>query len=216
MKAEALDLREFRAEDAGGKMRFTVSFGGVSNPWQLRSGYSDGVTDIFVKSGLGGSNDLTGLGLRAAGPGGWTYHLRVSGAGARLERFVEGGGAPVTLPPPRVRLAGTSLIIESGLPAGQYGYWVTSSAYTPLSPDGLLRPTTQPGAGNLQAPQAGAPVPLDVLAAPSDHAAYQTRELAAVGQTRDLRPWYLTGLGGAGLLLTLLAGWQLRRSGPRR
>ncbi len=213
VNADALDLREFGAQDAGDKMRFTVGFGAVSNPWHLSSGYSDGVTDIFVKTGLGGSYDLTGLNLRTAGAGGWEYHLRVSGAGAQLEQFVENGTAPAALPTPQVTRQGTTLVIDSAIPAGQYGYWVTSSVYTPLSADGLLQPTTQAGPGNLQAARAGAPVPVDVLAPASDYSAYQTHELAPAGQSRDLRVWSLGALGGAGLLLTLLATWQLRRTG---
>ncbi len=208
LSADALDLRQFSAEPSGKTMRFRVGFGGTGNPWHLSSGFSSGVTDIFVRGSLGGDPKLGSLGLRASS-GGWQYHLRISGAGSTLERFTEGGDVPTPLAAPRVTAQGADLLIESDVPAGTYGYWVTSSVYSPLSPDGLLRPTRQPGASALQAEVPNAPVPVDVLAAPTDRSAYLTGQLAAVGQERDSRPLWLLGLGLVGVLLTLLTTVRL-------
>ena len=208
--AEALDLRSFGARPSGSGTRFTVGFGGQQNPWDIASGFSAGVTDIFVKTDAGGRRDLPGLNLRTAG-GGWQYHLQVSGAGARLERL--SGDELTRLPDPRVRMDGTELVIEApGLPFGRHAYWVTSSVYTPLSPDGRLVPTATANPSGLQASAARAPVPVDVLAGPGDRRAYTAGVLAAVGQTRDWRLLTLAGLGALGLVLTGLSVWRSWRA----
>lgn len=212
ISADALDLREFKAETNGKTMQFTVGFGSTGNAWNLRSGFSDGVTDIFVRGGLGGESKLDSLNLAAAN-GGWQYHLRITGAGSRLERFAEGGAAPSVLEAPKVTLQGTNLLIDTQIPAGDYGYWVTSSVYSPLTPDGLLRPIIQASPTALQVGRANAPVPVDVLAAAGDGSAYTTGQLASVGQTHDSRPWWLLGLGAVGLILTVLTTLRLWRQG---
>lgn len=209
--ADTLDLREFKAEEIDHKLRFTVGFGAVGNPWHLPSGFSAGVTDIFVKASLGGVDKLDDLNLTAAGAGGWQYHLRISGGASSLERFTEGSNLLTPMTAPVVRMEGTNLVVDTVIPAGQYGYWVTSSVYTPLSTSGLLRPSTQPSSVGLQAPRANSPVPVDVLAAATDRSAYTSGTLAAIGQTKDWRPWWLTLLGGAGLLITLLATFRIWR-----
>ncbi|WP_043802100.1 glucodextranase DOMON-like domain-containing protein [Deinococcus gobiensis] len=213
VSAEAVDLRRFQAAEQGRGMRFTVDYGAAQNPWNLPSGFSAGVTDIFVKTGRGGLEPLSDLNLRAAG-GQWQYHLRVSGAGATLEEVPEGAATPTRLADPAVRLSGTSLIIDAAVPPGRYAYWVTSSVFSPLTPDGLLRPGTDAGPGQLQATRTGAPVPVDVLAPAGDLQAYEKGTLAAQGEVRDPRPLLLTGLGALGLLLTAAATlWLWRRGG---
>lgn len=211
ISADALDLREFRADAVNNKMRFTVGFGAVSNPWGLPSGFSDGVTDIFVKSSLGGIDTLSGLNLKTAGAGGWQYHVRVSGGGATLERFTEGSSAPTPMTAPAAHMTGTNLEINTDIPAGQYGYWVTSSVYSPLSADGLWQPSKQASETSFFTGRSDAPLPIDVLASPTDRSAYTSGSLAAVGQTKDWRPWWLTLLGGLGLLTTGLATWRIWR-----
>lgn len=213
VSADALDLRRFEARADGDGMQFTVDYGAVQNPWALPSGFSAGVTDIFIKTGRGGLGTLDSLNLRAA-DGQWHYHLRVSGTGATLEEVPEGRATPLRRADPSVRLSGTRLIVGAAVPPGQYAYWVTSSVYSPLSPDGLLRPVTEAGAQSLQAPQPGAPVPVDLLAPAGDVQAYATGSLAAQGEVRDRRPLLLSGLGLLGLGLTALATlWLWRRGG---
>lgn len=104
-----------------------------------------------------------------------------------------------------MQVSGTSLTVQTALPDGRYGYWVTNSVYSPLTPDGLLRPTTTPNPTALQAGRADAPVPVDVLAAPGDTQAFTRGTLAPVGETRDLVGIGLLTLGGAGLLVTVIA-----------
>ena len=204
---EALDLRSFEVEVEGHTTRMTVDFGAHQNPWKLPSGFSAGVTDIFIKTDAGGERDLKGLGLRPAGNDGWQYHLQIDGARQVLEQ-VQGGQRRV-LTPPRVSMNGTRLVIETDrLPTGRHAYWVTSSVYTPLSPDGRMRPDPAPNASGLQAAGEERPVPVDVLAAPGDRRAYETGTLAAVGQTRDWRLATLAALGVFGLGLTGLSVWR--------
>ncbi|MDB5045115.1 MAG: regulator [Deinococcus sp.] len=225
ISADAVDLREFRAESLGkaaqarllqgtgktsGGMRFSVGLGRIENPWGLPSGFSAGVTDIFVKSPLGTIRTLGNLGLNVRGAGGWQYHVRVTGAGATLEglpveQTTGQNQKPVPMAAPSVQIEGTTLVIDTVIPAGQYAYWVTSSVYSPLSADGILRPSTGTDTSALQVGRAGAPAPVDVLAAPDDMAAYTLATLAPVGETRDSRTLLLTGVGGVGLLLTIVA-----------
>ncbi|WP_245872832.1 glucodextranase DOMON-like domain-containing protein [Deinococcus planocerae] len=208
---DALDLRGFRAEPQGQEMRFTVELGRIENPWGAPSGFSAGVTDIFVKTGVGGVRTLDHLRLNVTGTGGWTYHVRVTGFGASLRRAPEDGGPPTTLTAPTVRVEGTGLVIDAAVPPGDYGYWVTSSVYSPLTPDGVLRPVTTPGPTALQAGRADAPVPVDVLLPSGDPAPFTQGTLAPVGTTRDPRTLLLLGLGGLGLLtvgIATVAVWR--------
>ncbi|GAA5532805.1 hypothetical protein Dalu01_01195 [Deinococcus aluminii] len=212
VSADALDLRSFQATPQAAGMRFTVGLGRIENPWGAPSGFSAGVTDIFVGRGLGGERTLDDLRLRTTG-GGWTYHLRVTGFGSTLTQVPEGGGTPVPLPAPTVRLEGTRLVIDAAIPPGEYAYWVTSSVYSPLSPDGLLRPVTTPGPTHLQAGRADAPVPVDVLLPSGETTPFTQGTLAPVGQTRDTRVLILAALGGLGLLLVVGATVTLWRRG---
>ncbi|WP_229844241.1 glucodextranase DOMON-like domain-containing protein [Deinococcus indicus] len=202
--AEMLDLRAFTADSTGQTMRFTVSFGQMGNPWNAPGGFSAGVTDIFVKGALGGQQVLADTGLRVRGQGGWQYHLRVTGVGATLTEANTLGRLTVRAAP-TVRVDGTSLVIDTDLPAGKYGYWVTSSVYTPLSASGLLRPSQDVRPDALQAGRADAPTPVDVLAPAGDTQAFTNDTLAAVGETRDWVSIALIALGGAGLLVTVIA-----------
>lgn len=206
VSAEALDLRSFSVEREGQTTRLTVGYGGQQNPWDLPSGFSAGVTDVYVRTDAGGRRTLPGLRLEALG-GGWQYHLQVSGADALLERYT--GEKREVLPRPKVRMDGPNLIIETpSLPEGEHAYWVTSSVYTPLSAEGRLAPSNSASASGLQSGSENAPVPVDVLATPGDRRAYTEGRLAAVGQTRDWRLLTLMGLGALGLILTGLATWR--------
>lgn len=213
LSADALDLRSFEAAPQGAGMRFTVGLGRIENPWGAPLGFSAGVTDIFVGSGLSGERTLDDLRLTAA-RGGWQYHLRVTGFGSTLRQASPGEAGAIPLAAPTVRVEGTRLVIDAAIPPGQYAYWVTSSVYSPLTPDGVLRPVTTPGLTVLQAGRAGAPVPVDVLLPSGDGAPFTQGTLAPVGQTRDTRTLVLAGLGGLGVLLAVLATLAQRRRGP--
>ncbi|ALW90392.1 regulator [Deinococcus actinosclerus] len=201
--AEMLDLRALSTKGTPQGMQFTVTYGQLGNPWNAPGGFSAGVTDIFVKGALGGQATLGDLGLRTSG-GGWQYHLRVSPGGSTLTE-VDAQGRERPLATPTVQVSGTNLIVQTAVPEGRYGYWVTNSVYSPLTRDGVLRPTTTPGSTALQAGRADAPVPVDVMAAPGDTQAYTRGTLAPVGETRDLVGIGLLALGGVGLLITVIA-----------
>lgn len=207
----ALDLRLFRAENVGGTLRLSVSFGAIGNPWNAPAGYSGAVLDIFVKTAPGGISDLTGLGLRAAGSSGWQEHYRLDGFQVQHFSAPQPQGnqtqtasrslRPVLAPDaPRVTLQGTELIVDTNLKAGEYSYWVTSSLYTPFSPDGTLRPGGDTSASGLRSAREGTPAPLDVLLSGDQKQVYATGILPAVGQIRDTRALTLLGLAVAGLV----------------
>lgn len=212
ISADALDLRSFQAEPRGTGMRFVVGLGRIENPWNAPSGFSAGVTDIFVGSSLGRQRTLDDLRLQTVG-GGWDYHLRVTGFGSTLERAPDGGGAALPLPAPEVHVEGSDLVIDAAVPPGRYAYWVTSSVYSPLTRDGVLRPVTTPGPTSLEAGRADAPVPVDVLLPSGDPTPYTQGTLPPVGQTRDTRILVLVALGGLGLLLVVTATVTLWRWG---
>ncbi|WP_225429902.1 glucodextranase DOMON-like domain-containing protein [Deinococcus detaillensis] len=208
ISASALDLRLFKAENVSGKLRLSVSFGAIGNPWNAPAGYSGAVLDIFVKTAPGGISDLTGLGLRVAGSSGWQEHYRLDGfqvqhfsAPPQADQAAGQPLRPVLAPDaPRVTLQGTELILDTDLNAGEYSYWVTSSVYSPFSPDGLLRPGGDTSASGLRSAREGTPVPVDVLLSGDQKQVYATGVLPAVGQIRDTRSVILLGLAIAGLL----------------
>ncbi|MFC4637042.1 glucodextranase DOMON-like domain-containing protein [Deinococcus hohokamensis] len=213
-----LDLRTVSAQAVSGPggrtLRFGVGLGQIGNPWQAPSGFSAAVIDIFVRTSVGGSRTLADTGLQVRGPGGWQYHLRLTGFGSSLEAApTEPGGSPTPLAAPAVRVEGTRLVADTAIPAGNYAYWVTSSVYSPLTPAGLLKPSASRSPLALQAAREDAPTPVDVLAAPDDRLAFTAGTLAPVGQTRDRQTLTLAGLGLAGLLLTLWATVRVWRRG---
>lgn len=211
---DMLDLRALDTRGTPQGMQFTVTYGQMGNPWNSPAGFSAGVTDIFVKGALGGQATLGDSGLRTSG-GGWQYHLRVSPGGSTLTE-VDAQGNERPLAAPTVQVSGSSLIVQTALPEGRYGYWVTNSVYSPLTRDGVLRPTTAQNPAALQAGRADAPVPVDVMAAPGDTQAYTRATLAPVGETRDLVGIGLLALGGVGLLITVIATvFVWRRLNPR-
>ncbi|MFC3832275.1 MULTISPECIES: glucodextranase DOMON-like domain-containing protein [Deinococcus] len=211
---DTLDLRSFSAQPQGQGMRLTVAFGQLGNPWNAPGGYSAGVTDIFVRTGFGGQSVLGDTGLRVRGASGWQYHVRVTGFGTTLKTVTEDGRDVRALPAPTMRVSGASLVIDAAIPPGTYAYWVTNSVYSPLSADGVLRPTTGGGASALQAGRADAPVPVDVLAPAGDLGAYTDFTVAPQGETRNTATLILAGLGLLGLLITLgatIAVWRRGR-----
>ncbi|ACO46269.1 glucodextranase DOMON-like domain-containing protein [Deinococcus deserti] len=211
-----LDLRSFSVQtvtQSGPRtMRLIVGLGEIGNPWQAPSGFSANVSDIFVRTSVGGIRTLGDTGLQVRGSGGWHYHVRVTGFGSTLHAApTEPGGAATLLEAPSVRVEGTNLVIDTAIPAGRYAYWVTSSVFSPLSPGGVMRPSESTSPLALQAARASGPTPVDVLASADDAQAFTTGTLAPVGETRDRQTLTLVGLGLAGLLLTIWATVQVWR-----
>lgn len=219
----ALDLREFEVSSHSGKLRFKVSLGSLQNPWNLPSGYSAGVIDIFVKTPRGGGRTLSDLQTKVAGSGGWEYHLRASGAGANLWQSGTSRSSSsstsdninrnqqIDLEAPSVSIRGSSLVIDSAIPAGKYAYWVTSSLYSPLSKTGILPQSTQPSVSAVQVSRPNMPIPVDVLAEAKDLSVYRTGLLSPVGASNDLRVWTLLLCAVASLLVAILASIKIRR-----
>lgn len=214
--ANALDLRSVSVQKTVRGTLFTISLSALQNPWELSSGYSAGVTDIFVKTGLGGIRDLADLGLRTSGAGGWQYHVRVTGARATLKRAMmgslseESNEVPLEeLSEPFMTIKGTNLIIDTAIPYGKHAYWVTQSVYSPLSKDGVVHPSTSKSPTALRVTRTQAPTPVDILAPVNDYTAFKNGEVAPMGQTVDNRPLFLVGLGALGILLMFVATWRV-------
>ena len=113
-----------------------------------------------------------------------------------------------------VRLSGSAVVFDTPIPAGQYSYWVTSSVYSPFTPDGYLRPGSGGGSASLISPRNNGPVPVDVISGGDQGRAYAQGVLQPVGRTRDRRALLLLGLAAAGLLLGIVASvraWRKTR-----
>ena len=204
LSASTLDLRLLRAEDLGGKLGLSISLGAVGNPWNSPAGFSGVVLDVFVKTQVGGVRELSGLGLRTPSNDGWQEHYRIDGFS--VQHFSVGGDGKVSrAAAPTVRLEGTDVVIGTNLRAGQYSYWVTASAYTPLSPDGYLRPSGDTTVG-LRSAREGTPVPLDVLLSGDQKGVYASAELPSVGVVRDERALHLLWAALGALVVAGIAG----------
>lgn len=218
---EALDLRRFEVWPRGDHLTFRTEFGALQNPWNAPGGFSAQTLDIFIGTRRGGETALADLNMHTEG-GGWQYHLRVTGFGARWTHASEvadaaspvpSGDRPPTPPAPQVRTEGSALVIETELPRGQYVYWVTSSVYSPMSAGGVLTPGGS-GPFSVGVPAGSAPVPLDVLMEEASPQPFNLGRLAPVGQLSDFRPWLLWGLGLLALGLAAAASVGLWRT-PR-
>ena len=212
--SDQLDLRLFTASAVNGKLRLSVSFGSIGNPWNAPSGFSGAVLDIFIKTGPGGQRSLTNLGLSVPGASGWQQHYRVTGFGVQQFSADQAGNITPSAAKPRVHLEGTSLVLDTDMRAGEYSYWVTSSAYTPLSQSGLLKPGGDTGSLGLRSASAASPTPLDVLLSGDQKAVYATRILPPVGRVQDTRALVLLGTAFFGLLVAVIAGIAVWRRGP--
>ncbi len=204
LTSDAFDIRSFSAQKNDIHMRFIISFGQMINPWKSPAGFSAGVTDIFIKSGFLGIQNLADIGLSAKNSSGWNYHLRISGYGSTLDT-AQTDNSLKRLSAPVVTIEGTSLVIDTEIPVGKYGYWVTNSVYSPFTSNGLMTPKVSNDPNDLQASQDGLPLPIDILSSTDDRSAYTTIKLAPLGETRDWTTLILAGLGGFGLLITILA-----------
>ncbi len=213
LTAAALDLRSFKAENVGGKLRLSTSLGAVSNPWNAPAGFSGFTLDIFVKTAPGGVHELTGLGLQVPGSSGWQEHYRLNGFSVQHFSADASGQPALQGAAPQLHLQGTELSIDTDLKAGAYSYWVASSLYTPFSSDGILHPGGDTSSTSLRSAGAGSPAPLDVLQPGDQKAAYATGVLRPVGQTRDVRALTLLGLTVAGLVAAAVLGVLAWRRG---
>lgn len=198
-----VDLRELRAENVGGKLRLVIGMGGADNPWQAPRGFSAVMLDVFVKSGLGGARELGDTGFSTAPGSGWQHHYQVTGFSTRAWTASGEGEVRKADEVPKVRLEGSSIVLDTNLAAGRYSYWVTSRVYSPLSQQGFLSPRVSADETNLGAVRAGMPSAVDVLLAQDQTRAYAERVLPASGELHDRRPLTLLALAGAGLLVAL-------------
>ncbi|WP_181392022.1 glucodextranase DOMON-like domain-containing protein [Deinococcus irradiatisoli] len=213
LSAAALDLRSFKAENVAGKLRLSTALGAVSNPWNAPTGFSGLTLDIFVKTAPGGARELSGLGLQVPGASGWQEHYRFNGFSAQHFSADASGRPALQADTPQAQVQGTDLVLDTGLPAGAYSYWVTSSLYTPFSADGILRPGGDTTPSSLRSARAGTPAPLDVLQNGDQKAVYATGILDPVGQTLDPRALGLLGLAAAGLVAAAVLGVLAWRRG---
>jgi carbohydrate-binding DOMON domain-containing protein len=190
------DLRGFEALRENDKAVLRIRLARYPNPAGAPNGFSFTTVAIYVDTGPGGSTDLPGAGFRVSG--GWERAYLITGWKAE-ERYPNGGRKKLSL-----RKAGGWLELRPGLPAGNYGYYVTTGIYDPFT-SWNFRPI-RPGGGPwvLDGP-AGAPKAVDVLTPnQSQISAYKSGTLSPTKALENRFPWAILS-AAVGLLITLLA-----------
>ncbi|AFZ65968.1 glucodextranase DOMON-like domain-containing protein [Deinococcus peraridilitoris] len=201
----SVDLRELRAENEGGKLRLVIGLGGADNPWKAPSGFSAPLLDVFIKTDFGGTRELADTGFTTPPGSGWHLRYQISGFGTRAWKASREGSVAPTDDRPVVQLEGSSIIVNTNLPAGRYGYWVTSRVYSPLTPDGYLPPRVGGDSASLSVVRSGMPSAVDVLFGDDQIRTFHDRVLPISGELHDRRPLALLVLAGLALLLAVIA-----------
>ncbi|GEM48584.1 hypothetical protein DC3_42190 [Deinococcus cellulosilyticus NBRC 106333 = KACC 11606] len=196
----SLDLRSFVASDEDGKLSLDIGLGGLSNPLDAPLGFSTPILDIFIKTRVGGSTTLGDTGFETPPGQGWQYHLHLSGFNKEFYRVPR--LTPEKLNPEDIKVStsGTTIKVQTPIPAGQYEYWVTVSLFDPLTPAGLVTPVNDNNPYHLTSRLNNPPAPVDVLAQGDQSRSYIQRTLPPVGDLQDFRPWILLIMGTLGMV----------------
>lgn len=209
----SLDLRSLEAFSQGGKLLLKLGFSSLTNPLEGPRGFSVPYLDLFIKTDVGGQTTLGKTGFKTRLNSGWQYHFSVSGFLQRLERQLTSETQPssVTGADWKVTVEGSKIVIATDLPAGKYGYWLMSSVFDPLTPNGYKIPSAQDGPYDLFARVPQSPYPVDVLLEGSQSMSYSRRTLEELGEVIDRRPLILIFVGVLGLLVALWATFKVWR-----
>ncbi|GGJ50863.1 hypothetical protein GCM10008938_41080 [Deinococcus roseus] len=211
----SLDLRNFTASDDNGKLSLEVGLGALANPLKAPLGFSTAILDIFIKTRVGGSTTLGETGFETPPGQGWQYHLHLSGFNKDFYRVPKLTPEKLKSDDIKVTPSGTTLQIQTPIPAGQYEYWVTVSLFDPLTPAGLVSPGNDNNPFHLTSALNNPPAPVDVLAQGDQGRAYIQRTLPPVGNLQDFRPWILLGMGILGVIGVVVATIMLMNRRPR-
>lgn len=201
----SLDLRNFTASDEEGKLSLEVGLGALSNPLKAPQGFSTAILDIFIKTRVGGSTTLGDTGFETPPGQGWQYHLHLSGFDRAFYRVPRLTPEKLNADDIKVSTSGTTIKVQTPIPAGKYEYWVTVSLFDPLTPAGLVTPVNDTNPYHLTSRLNNPPAPLDVLATGDQGRSYIQRTLPPVGDLQDIRPWILLVMGFLGMVGVVIA-----------
>jgi hypothetical protein len=201
--AAQLDLRTFTALDNNGKLELQISMGRIQNQDKASNGFSNAVIDVFVGLGRGGNNNLNGSGFSTSSSKGWYYHIRATPWTTIVKRDPRADST--SLPKSRTaqtRVDGANILIKTDIPAGAYTYFVLSSLYDSLSPNGVAQPQSERSPLKLYSPIANAPSALDVLFENPQLGLYASKEVPALNEPKfETNPLLYTGIIGVAIVL---------------
>ncbi|MFN3265660.1 MAG: glucodextranase DOMON-like domain-containing protein [Deinococcales bacterium] len=198
-----LDIRTFSAIDNHGKLELRLQMGRISNPDQAPNGFSRPVIDVFIGTGRGGVSTLGNSGFTTRANSGWYYHIRATPFAVMLRR--DSSADYVQLPKNRTaqaKVEGSSIVIQTDIPASDYTYYAISSLYDSLTPTGIAQPQSEPSALKLLSPLEDAPSALDIVFENRQILLWATREVPPLNEPQlGLNPLLFTGLAGFIILL---------------
>jgi hypothetical protein len=196
-----LDIRTFSALDVNGKLELRLQMGRIENPDLAPNGFSRPVVDVFIGTGRGGNSTLAASGFTTRPNSGWYYHIRATPYTVTLRR--EPSADFVQLPNNRTaqaKVEGSSIVIETDIPANEYTYYATSSLYDSLTYTGIAQPQSEPSPLKLISPLENAPSVLDIV--------YENRQIV-LWSSREVPPLNEPQLGTNPLIYTGLAGFVI-------
>ncbi len=213
-----VDIRTFSALDNAGRLEFNIKMGRIQNPDQAPNGFSNPIIDVFIGTGRGGNTDLGASGFSTRPNSGWYYWIRATPWAVTLKRADSADF--VQLPANRTAKAlveGSSIVIKTDIPAGEYTYYAISSLYDSLTQKGVALPQPEASPLKLYSPLENAPSALDILFENRQIILWSTREVPPLNEPKlGTNPLIYTG--AAGLVLVLITTiWGLfglaRRNG---
>jgi hypothetical protein len=211
LEQKSLDLRSLEVYNRSGKLELDVGFSSLQNVLNSPLGFSTNYLDIFIKTSVGGQTRLGDTGFNTPVSSGWQWHLTITPFQTRLERQIKNENAPRNQAASgiKIRSEGSRMVIQTQIPAGKYGYWITSRIFDPLSEKGYAVPSSDPNPNRLYSPIADSPAVVDLMAGGNPATAYLERTLEPLGEVIDRRPLFLLILIGVSLLFTLIATVQV-------
>lgn len=198
-----LDIRTFSALDNNGKLEFRLQMGRIQNFDKAPNGFSRPVIDIFIGTGRGGSTNLGNSGFTTRPNSGWYYQIRATPYAVTLRR--DPSTDYVQLPKNRTaqaKVEGSSIVIQTDIPAKDYTYYAISSLYDSLTSSGIAQPQPEASPLKLVSPLENAPSALDILYDNRQIVLWSTREVPPLNEPKlGLNPLLFTGLAGFVILL---------------
>lgn len=204
----SLDLRSFEAYNNNGSLQLEIGLSALANPLNSPMGFSVPEIDVYIKTALGGAHILGSSGFRTPNTSGWQYHIKINPFRARIFEQKEGQSKATERAIEdfklKIETKGSKVIINSTISNTAYSYWVTTSLYDPLTPDGIQMAGTMAGPYTLATSLPHSPSAIDVLYEKRQSGLYATRVLPPIGKNEDHRPWFLLAIGMVAALVSLV------------
>jgi hypothetical protein len=196
-----LDIRTLTALDVGGRLELRLQMGRIQNPDAAPNGFSRPVIDVFIGTGRGGNSSLGSSGFSTRPNSGWYYWIRATPYAVTLRR--DPSSDFVQLPKNRTaqaKVEGSSIVIQTDIPATDYTYYALSSLYDSLTTSGIAQPQPEASPLKLISPLENAPSALDIV--------YENRQII-LWSSREVPPLNEPKLGTNPLIYTGLAGFVI-------